>query len=64
MADIEDIVYCIDTSALIDLNRMYSRDIFPTLWRRLGDLVKSGRLFAPLEVLREVEKGDDELVDG
>ena len=62
MADLEDIAYCIDACALIDLKRLYPSDIFPTLWQRLGDLAENGRLFAPHEVLREVEKRDDELV--
>ena len=55
-------VYCFDTSSLIDLNRRYPRDIFPGLWERLGGLAQNGRLVAPREVFRELEKGDDELV--
>jgi hypothetical protein len=37
-------------------------DIFPGLWDRLSALANSGRLLAPREVLRELAKGDDELV--
>lgn len=37
-------------------------DIFTGLWERLAELARSGRLVAPREVLRELEKGDDELV--
>ena len=37
-------------------------DIFPGIWERLAELATSGRLIAPREVLRELEKGDDELL--
>lgn len=57
-----DQIYCIDTSSLIDLNRRHPKDIFPGLWERLGELAQKGRLVAPREVFRELERGDDELV--
>ncbi|MCS7214509.1 MAG: DUF4411 family protein, partial [Candidatus Calescibacterium sp.] len=37
-------------------------DIFPQLWRKMDELYNNGRLVAPLEVKREIEKGDDDLV--
>jgi hypothetical protein len=40
-------LYCIDSSALIDLGRVYPPSIFPTLWDKLGDLIQSERLMAP-----------------
>lgn len=58
----KQIIYCIDTSALIDLKRLYPSDVFPTLWEKLGKLIKQGRLIAPREVLKEIEKKDDELL--
>ena len=54
--------YCIDTSALIDLKKLYSRDIFPSLWGSIENLISQGRLIAPREVLKELEKKDDELL--
>lgn len=54
--------YCIDTSALIDLKKWYSWVTFPTLWGKIGNLIKQGRLIAPQQVLKEIEKKDDELL--
>jgi hypothetical protein len=56
----ESIVYCVDSSALIDLRITYPRKTFVTLWQRMGDLVAAKRMIAPREVWREVRK-DDEL---
>ena|SRR5579871_1082688 len=54
--------YCIDTSAILDgWVRYYPRDVFPTLWEKLEELIGLGRLVAPDEVLRELSKNDDEL---
>lgn len=46
-------IYCIDTSALIDLADLYPKDVFPTLWVNMEKLVRDGRLVAPHEVLEE-----------
>ena len=55
--------YCIDTSALVDLWRTsYPPDVFRTLWHRIEDLISEGRLIAPREVSKELEKRDDELL--
>jgi len=56
--------YCIDTSALIDLWRLYPRDIFPGLWKHLERLVSERNLVAPHEVLKELEQKEDELLGG
>jgi len=55
------IIYVMDTSSLIKMKEQYPRATFPSVWRKLEDLCKSGRLIAPLEVLKEIEEGDDEL---
>ena len=49
-------VYCIDTSSLINL-KPYRRDIFPTIWKKLENMIKNGELIAPLEVYGEIEVG-------
>lgn len=55
--------YCIDTNALIDLwRRKYAPDVFPSLWEEIERLISQGKLVAPREVLRELEKQDDELL--
>jgi hypothetical protein len=55
-------IYCIDTSSLIKLRRDFPQDVFPGVWENIEKLGASGRLIAPTEVLREIERGDDELV--
>lgn len=54
--------YSVDTSALLDAwTRWYPPEIFPTLWDRLSELVKSGKLASPDDVLHELKKKDDAL---
>nr|WP_277995575.1 DUF4411 family protein [Desulfitibacter alkalitolerans] len=51
-----------DTSALLHAwRRDYPPDIFNSLWTHLIDLAQNERLFAPDEVLLELERGGDEL---
>lgn len=57
-----EIIYCVDTSTLIHIHREYPEDVFPGLWQSVAKLVQGGRLIAPLEVLKEIEKGDDQLL--
>jgi hypothetical protein len=60
LADVAD-VYCIDTSALIDLPRNYPRASFAAVWARLAALVAEGRLISPREVYRELSKKEDQV---
>jgi hypothetical protein len=56
--------YCIDTSALIDLwRRYYPPDIFQSLWKDIEKLIYQGFIIAPQEVLKEIIKQDDELLE-
>ena len=55
-------IYCIDTSALIDLDRLYSKEVFPSLWEKhLVEIVEEGRQISPYEVREELERKDDQL---
>ena len=54
-------IFVIDTSALIDIKRWYLPEVFPDIWKNLEIMIQNDELIAPMEVLREVEKGDDEL---
>ena len=58
-----DAIYFVDTSEWINLNRRYPNDVFPNLWRNVEDLISKGRILAPSEVLDEIERGYDELVE-
>jgi len=60
------VLYSIDTSALVNMARRYSpMDALPfrPLWNRVEDLARARRLIAPEEVRREIEAGQDELVE-
>jgi succinate dehydrogenase flavin-adding protein (antitoxin of CptAB toxin-antitoxin module) len=56
------LIYCIDTSALIDLWRDYPIDIFPSLLEEIEKLMSDEFLIAPKQVLDELEKIDDDLL--
>lgn len=54
-------LYCIDASVLINISRYpgYPRDVFPTIWKKLEDMVKNDELISHIEVYREIEKKKD-----
>ena len=61
-------VYCIDTSSLINLmphgnKDVYRRDVFPTIWETLENMIKNEELISPLEVCEEIKVGQDTLHD-
>lgn len=53
--------YIIDTSSLVKLNRENPIDVYPSVWKKLEELIASARLIAPKEVLNEITKNDDQL---
>jgi predicted nucleic acid-binding protein len=54
--------YCFDTSALIEAWRdRYPPDIFGNLWQSIDVMVNKEEIFAPYDVLVELEIGGDEL---
>lgn len=52
--------YCIDTSTLFNL-KGYPRDVFPTIWKKLEDMIKGEKLISHIEVYKETQKGQDEI---
>ena len=53
-------MYVIDTSALLDgWVRHYPPDVFPSLWSHVEEMVKTGELLSPDEVLSELSQKDD-----
>lgn len=58
-------VYCIDTSALINIVRYpgYPREVFPTIWEKLENMVKRGELISHVEVYKEIEKRKDTIYE-
>lgn len=55
-------VYCFDTNSFSQL-RAYRRDVFGAVWRKIEELIHQGRVIAPREVLRELERGHAEIFD-
>jgi len=55
--------FSFDTSALIGAhNEVYRPATFPGLWRNLEAMIANGELFCSEEVLHELERQDDELL--
>lgn len=54
-------IYCIDSSSLIAMKRVYPRRSLGALWDLVEQLAESGRLIAPHEVFREIGKVEDDL---
>jgi hypothetical protein len=54
--------YVIDTSALFDLKGKYPERIFGRLWEYFNEMCARQQVIAPREVLREIQRGDDELI--
>ena len=61
MAEAAEIIYCIDTSALIDLDRLYPKNTFPTLWEKLEELIRDKRLISSIKVLVELSARTDDI---
>ena len=56
--------YSIDTSALITPWRFhYPPDRFPSIWRRMEELIRSGDLRASPMVVEELKVGEDALYE-
>ena len=56
--------YSVDTSAFMDgWARYYPPDVFPHLWERLESLTGAGHLRASGEVLLELERKTDDLLE-
>ena len=53
--------YIIDTSSLVELNKHNPMDVYHSVWERMEQLIKNGRLFAPKEVYHEISRIDDQL---
>jgi len=57
-----DLLYCLDTSVFIESWwRLYPPDTFPTFWEKLDEAIDEEILIAPVIVLTELEKKDDDI---
>jgi len=57
----EQRVFCLDSNVFIEGNKYWSLRRVPDYWDILDNLGKKGVVLAPIEVLREIEKIDDDL---
>ena len=57
-----NVVYCIDTSSLINLRLWRSPKSHPGVWKKLDTLINENRLIAPWKVFEELKHQDDALV--
>jgi hypothetical protein len=56
--------FSLDTSGLLDARvRHYPPDVFPAIWVLMDDAARKGEILVVDEVLREVERKDDGLVE-
>jgi hypothetical protein len=55
--------YAFDTNVFISLQRLYPPDIFTGLWREIERLFDEKTIISSDEVIEEIEKGHDDLVD-
>ena len=56
-------IYFVDTNEWINLNRHYPKEVFSGLWENIENLISEGRILSPNEVLDEIKRGHDELVE-
>jgi hypothetical protein len=52
---VSDVVYCIDTSSLINFRAWRSPKGHPGVWKKLDTLIKEKRLIAPWKVFEELK---------
>lgn len=53
--------FTLDSNILINLNRIYPRDIFGSLWDSVEEAIGNGFVCICEEVLRELHRGGDDL---
>ena len=53
--------YVFDSNIFINLQQRQPRDIYPSVWGKIDDLMESGIVISSQEVYDELERGDDAL---
>lgn len=62
MSNHSETIYCFDTSAFINSwHRYHTPKVFPAIWEKISELVKSGRIIVCKEVQKEINNGNDDL---
>lgn len=55
--------YTIDTCSLTKLRTVYPKDVFPSVWDKMGDLADTGILISTEEVYEELKTQDDDVLE-
>lgn len=53
--------YTLDTNILVNLNRLYPKDIFPAMWKNIESSISAGETCICEAILREIHRGGDAL---
>ncbi|MEG0863324.1 MAG: DUF4411 family protein [Clostridia bacterium] len=56
-------IYIFDSNVFISLQRRQPIDVYPSVWEKIGDLMKDGVIISSREVFDEIAIGDDTLVE-
>lgn len=54
--------YVFDSNIFIGLERRQPRDLYPSVWKKLDELMDNGTIISSMEVLDELSTGDDDLL--
>ena len=54
--------YVFDSNIFMDLQRRQPLDLYPSVWEKVGALMKDGTIISSHEVFEEILAGSDELV--
>ena len=54
-------IYVVDTCSFTTLQRAYSIDVFPSVWRKVEELILDGKIVSVDEVYHEICRQDDDL---
>ena len=53
--------YIFDTNIFIRSKNEMPMEVWPTFWRRMAEMIKSGQVYSSVEVKAKIDKGKDEL---
>ncbi len=54
-------IYIVDTCSFTTLHKIYPKEVFPSVWDKVDELIKLERLFSVDEVFHEICRQDDGL---
>ena len=55
--------YLFDTNIFVESKKNLPMDVWPTFWRKMVELINSGKIYSIDKVKDEIDRGGDELTD-